>query len=93
MDKPIAVGDLVVVVKGCPHCSYRLGLTFVVAKMEPSRPAGFMCGGCNADDIHGPCMAVFYSAYRAIPIPWLKRIPPLDELESAKTEEALRVTG
>lgn len=93
-DRPIQVGDLVIFVRAC--CSKGdpyLGHVYRVEGMQGQFP-GVHCDGCNA--MHtGTKFARFKltanSPYTAwIPPHWLKRIPPLDELEGSKTDEPIQ---
>lgn len=93
MSEPIKVGDLVVAVRGCPGCGFRLGMHFQVSRIRTPRAeklGGFMCQVCGwlkvAPD--EPC-AEGYDANGALPIAWLKRIPPLEELEGEKRREEI----
>lgn len=96
MDKPISVGDLVVVVKPKPCCGKgKPALGFVFRVLEIRKSKGLHCSGCGKQDAEQSLIAVsgekhgknqmVYEIYR------LKRIPPLDELEGEKTQENLRV--
>jgi hypothetical protein len=90
MDKPISVGDLVMVVRDC--CGQYLGLTFRVEKVwTPSQ--GVICTECRVDfgsiSVAETGMPKGIPAGR-LPLSWLKRIPPLSELEGEKTQEDIR---
>ena len=84
-DKPISVGDLVVVVREPRRCGqfFRLGL--------PYRVTGFFhaCRCRNCNERFAEPSALIDGKYEAIPLSWLKRIPPLDEIESEKRDEKL----
>lgn len=86
MDKPISVGDLVVFVRSCCD-GFRDGVTiFRVTHIMPTRSAP-RCSRC-----YGPLPVDRYAAdapHGGAPLQWLKRIPPLDELESEKREEEI----
>lgn len=87
MDKPISVGDLVVVVHS--HCDDKLGL---VARVERLRQAGsnLRCNQCMSRV--GPpgthCAVIGSDVW---PLGWLRRIPPLDELENSEWADKLDV--
>ena len=90
-DKPISVGDLVQVVAPplCPEGRDKwLGHIFTVrsigsASMMP-RPWCSYCG--SRDHLEGDVYAEDLPT-RWFPLPRLKRIPPLEELEGEKREE------
>lgn len=86
MSKPIAVGDLVQIVKPSPCCnsSTAVGHTFVVNRIDSS-PS--MCKHCG-ENIFG-ASAVKPNGYWTL-LSRLKRIPPLSELEGQRTEENLK---
>ena len=88
-DKPIAVGDLVQVVRPTPCCgnAYAVGRrVFKVADLATTQgfcsfcfmPTGLVPAAYNADN------GQHYHLHR------LKRIPPLSELESTKTDEPMK---
>lgn len=89
MDKPISVGDLVVVVRGhvCKCVGFKnLGRIFQVSSMKQAEKT--RCLGCK--ELTGAATLCFgdgngkgYQSYR------LKRIPPLGELESEKNDSKL----
>ena len=91
MDRPIQVGDLVQVVRW-PCCGVALGYTYRVAEFRTWGER--QCSKCKAlikATIHAKGGAdPFDGLCPAIPLEWLKRIPPLSELEGEKTEEKLR---
>lgn len=87
MDKPISVGDLVAVVGS--HCpgfyDAAAGVHFTVSRLLHRNPTCSYCGtrfeGLFADsDDAGDW---------SIPVVYLKRIPPLGELESEKNDSKL----
>ena len=85
MDKPIRVGDLVQVVRSC--CTGYLDAKtpiFTLAAIENFPPA--KCAWCGFSLPDGA-----YGARKVgkcgFPIDWLKRIPPLEELETVRTED------
>lgn len=92
MDKPISVGDLVMVVRG-HECVLRLkgGIPWRVLGFSAQRNGGWHCPKCFEGDI-APEAAIaarleFHDKGNGIPLSWLKRIPPLDELETVRTED------
>lgn len=85
-DRPIAVGDLVVVVRKC--CPQDLGLVFRVAGFS-QRSNLFHCTDCGAH-IGAVNTAVVEGKNWRFPLAWLKRIPPLSELEGVS--EDARIT-
>ena len=84
----IRVGDLVVVVRWHP-CGCGLGQIGRVTEMFGSGN----CLGCEickrtyTPEVHEAC----YVEDGLICLRWLKRIPPLSELEGERTEEELHV--
>lgn len=77
MEKPISAGDLVRVVRVCCDRS-KLDVIFVVGQIENDERT---CWTCNKPS---PIpYATGLRGYSGIPIAWLKRIPPLGELEGA----------
>ena len=86
-DRPIAVGDLVVVARDC--CGHWLGRVFVAG--EFMKTPRLECGECNW---HSSATAVKVEHYIGrmwcMNLSWLKRIPPLSELEGERTEEQIK---
>jgi hypothetical protein len=88
MDKPISVGDLVVVARPQPCCGsvINMGVFFRVTSLDAGQ-IGF-CGKCGA--------ALSGATADGKPDGWpsllsrLKRIPPLEELEGERTQEDIR---
>lgn len=85
--KPIAVGDLVSVVRAC--CAYQrkrvVGQSSFVKKIFLSLTSCSGCGQLN-DELH----AVATNANRGgIPLPWLQRIDPPALPESTETREEI----
>ena len=86
-DKPIQVGDLVVQIRAC--CAHELtespftGIPFVVNSFFYAEGVCDHCGSLGkstfAESDHE------FSVY----VKWLKRIPPLDELESEQRKEEI----
>jgi hypothetical protein len=88
MSEPIKVGDVVMQVHSC--CGAYLGRIFMVEHIRPGPGSiyWFVCGKCTAPRFQ-PVYAFTYGI-AAAPLAWLKRIPPLSELEGVKTEEDIR---
>jgi hypothetical protein len=88
VSKPISVGDLVVIVKA--HCddSARdwLGRFRTVSAIHSG--SNSKCAYCDRHVNHGGLIACFTEG-RHHPIDYLKRIPPLSELEGEKHKEEL----
>lgn len=88
--RAIQVGDLVQVVRG-HDCA--LGFTFKVVRFNPQTGGGWMCPRCKARDL-GPREMIGATQSNAstggFPVGWLKRIPPLDELEGERTDEQIK---
>ncbi len=91
MEKPISVGDLVQVVRW-PCCGAHLGKIFRVTLIRNLLGSGSGCFQCRRPGfpVDG-ITAAFVSEYgfRA-PLPYLKRIPPLEELEGERRDEKLK---
>lgn len=88
MAEPIKAGDLVMVVR-TPHvCSVGwLGHIYRVAYIHPLNPT---CRVCGADLVPGAMTAIHSDGtFSGAPLPWLKRIPPLEELEGEKRGEEI----
>lgn len=91
MSKPIQVGDLVRVIRAhdCkPTRGY--GVIFTVERIAPARR--FECIHCLGTIKDGRPLAygIISRGPGWHPLEWLRRIPPLDELEGERTEEDLR---
>lgn len=87
MDKPISVGDLVVIVKSrecCPERS-RFGFIFMVERIETDE---FRCTYCKKDHL-GLRTIAWGSGKTGADISRLKRIPPLGELENSEWADKL----
>lgn len=88
MSEPIKVGDLVMVVRVC--CTAYMdgaGPIFRVHKIH-GVGRGSTCAYCGA--MLPNTDRATEGALVGVPLPWLKRIPPLSELESEKHKEDLR---
>ena len=94
-ERAIAVGDLVQVVRGHSCLLDAIGgQVYVVDALNPPQGGGWHCPVCKQDNAgpdeigaHAPWMR---NPRSGIPLSWLKRIPPLDELESTKTDEPMK---
>ena len=82
MTSPLKVGDLVRVVKGCPICSFRGGYIFTI-EIIVNGMGGFFCTSC-LESIHPAGRGAHGENVGYIPLSWLRRIPPLGELEEHK---------
>lgn len=88
--RAIQVGDLVVVVRG-HDCA--LGFTFRVASFCQQTGGGWTCPRCRARDLAPEALTAATWRYQGgggFPTGWLKRIPPLDELEGERTDEQIK---
>ena len=88
-DRPIVVGDLVVVVRGHEGA---LGFTFRVFQFCQQVGGGWTCPRCRLRDISPEELvaATWRDTPGGFPVGWLKRISPLSELEGKCTEETKR---
>ena len=85
-DRPIAVGDLVQVLHQCCYAEH-IGKIFTVSLLY------FGCGKCDfcrTDHTGVPSAHLDGAEDWGFRRSWLKRIPPLDELESTKTDEPMK---
>ena len=83
MDRPIQVGDLVMMVRGHACLLQAIGgMPFTVARIVPPYDGGWHCGKCGMS-YAGPnapaAFALINNSPQYCPIPWLKRIDPLSE--------------
>lgn len=95
MAEPIKVGDLVMVVRG-HSCvlEHKGGIPFTVTGIKPAIGGGFRCRMCGTRNIasHEYIAAeLSFHNHRdcGVPITWLKRIPPLGELDDVKQDEEI----
>ena len=96
MSEPIKVGDLVMVVRGHPCVVELLGGTpWTVTGFQEPKHGGWHCSRCHMDSA-GPNVIAALGAPSVtgckrpvIPITFLKRIPPLSELEGEKRDEEI----
>lgn len=91
----IGVGDLVMVVRGHSCVLERLGgMPYRVTAIRPQIDGGWTCNACWTRDIapeqmYGATLSIHTDQRSAIPLGWLKRIPPLSELEGENTKEKI----
>lgn len=86
--EPIKPGDLVVVLRG--HCVDDHPATGIVRTVVALRSVTGKCAKCGQRTGNQMRAALSGDAPWAewhIPLPYLKRIPPLEELEGQKSEE------
>lgn len=86
MSEPIKRGDLVMVIRDC--CGRYLGDTFTVAESR----VGFGNVYCDFCRTYHPYGTLFFrrnGTRRGYPVDWLKRIPPLFELDDVKQDEEI----
>lgn len=93
-DRPIQVGDLVQIIISC--CNFRIGNIFHVQEITTPHKKGKLWVECDicrkkVSLLHG--VVALEDQATPWPISWLKRIPPLDELEGERTEEKLKETS
>lgn len=75
------------------------GMTYRVSELFPQQGGGWTCNRCGTRDLapespYGaggnpwiPGMTKGHGPYGGIPVTWLKRIPPIEELETEKRME------
>jgi hypothetical protein len=88
---PIRPGDLVCVVRW-PCCAKWLGFHFQVQRVEQAQCfKRFTCDTCHARHPIEPVATTGAPKGQLcnVPLSWLKRIPPLSELEDVKRTEEL----
>lgn len=83
-EKPITVGDLVMVIKPSPCCKNASDIGYIFEVKSIVTNSGH-CEYCGKKDES----LVAYSGLYPFRMYRLKRIPPLDELESQPSKEAL----
>jgi hypothetical protein len=87
MSEPIQVGDLVVIVgMGCPHGIEELGRVFRVGEVVHEHT---LCQICHKRHGLNWCVVDPADDDLAYPFSWLKRIPPLSELDDVKHDEEI----
>ncbi len=85
MDKPIGVGDLTVRVRSC--CGVYVG---TVKRVEGFSNGAVKCVCDKCGRNNGEMVKAYFVGNElpsAAPLPYLKRIPPLSELEIERTED------
>lgn len=90
MNEPIKVGDLVAVVHQCCDTDSELGEIFSVTRMRG--PLLMTCSHCKWSAVTVGAIGGHASNlpwFGGVPVHWLKRIPPLDELDDVKREEEI----
>lgn len=90
-ERPIQVGDLVVLVRYDHRCAdVLLGKIYRVLRV-PSIHPGICCPKCGERDLAtANSLIAGTSQHAALPQRWLKRIPPLSELEGQRTQEDMK---
>jgi hypothetical protein len=91
MDKPISVGDLVQVVKWSP-CGCGLGVIGTVHGFTTNM-SDRGCGLCGAREPGAQrtlAVELAPNSKKGVPVAWVRRIPPLSELEGERTQEDIR---
>lgn len=90
MDKPISVGDLVQVIRWPHDCFPRTSFPtiFTVLEIHPMNPR---CPRCDEQVALGDRSAMLRHNGKntGLPLSWLKRIPPLSEMEGEKRDEEI----
>jgi hypothetical protein len=83
----IQVGDLVMTVRG-HSCVMKAvgGVPFVVQEIVPTQSGGWACSRCGEFNAGPDTDAARFGKVK-IPLPWLKKIPPLVEPETVEREE------
>ena len=74
-DKPIGVGDLVVV-HGCLDCGHRLGLIFKVGAIRMHYGGGYHCNKCGRDLMWPGEVGAEHFHGGLIPLVCLRRLDP-----------------
>ena len=89
MSEPIKVGDMVTYRHVC--CArFTDGIwIFRVVSIHRTRPMPCSCAGCDRLIPDEMCAAESME-FHGTPLSWLKRIPPLSELEGERTQEDIR---
>jgi hypothetical protein len=89
-DKPISVGDVVIGVHTCCDAhTAALGIPWRVDAVVHDYCHCLFCGFKYAGTFANATGVFGVRAYDRGPLPWLKRIPPLEELEVEKHDEKL----
>lgn len=83
-------GDLVVVMRW-PCCGVNIGKIATVKEIHGHAEDG-TCVTCQTlSVITGPFQYAIIHTGRPIPLAWLRRIPPLDELDDVKSDQGATV--
>jgi hypothetical protein len=86
-DKPISVGDMVVVVKPSECCGDTRNIGWIF-RVDNMMGGANYCGICKKD--WGESLDLWPNGSRwSVPIQNVKRIPPLSELEGERREEEI----
>ena len=87
MSEPIKVGDLVMLVRECCPVDSAIGKIFSVAEL---RNHSYWCHYCrwSAGQLSG-ARVNGQDSHCSYPLSWLKRIPPLSELEGENRDEEI----
>ena len=85
-DRPIQVGDLVVIMQAC--CDHKR-VVGTLGRVTELATATTVCGKCR-QPYNGRHAWFENCNHYGFPAKWLKRIPPMGELEGQRTEESLR---
>jgi hypothetical protein len=88
-DKPISVGDLVMIVKPRFCCGYSGGLGMVFIVLPPAHARYVTCSRCGRREEHSAAITVRLSDNTYCELARLKKIPPLTEPKHVHTIEEL----
>ena len=83
-------GDTVQVVRW-PCCGGALGAIFLVEAVHIAD--GCQCNYCGRVHLDVGRLAIAWGPRRAAPVKWLKKYPPLAELDAGKTKQETKVHG
>ena len=96
MSEPIKAGDLVMAVRGHSCVISKIGgIPFTVARIVRQVDGGWWCPICGERDIgkeqlYGANLRPLHTDdHSAIPLGWLKKIPPLGELGDVRQDEEI----
>jgi len=91
MSERIEVGDLVMVVRW-PCCGFGLGSIGHVSEIFTARNLGHQgvrCDNCSRENVAGADDLIADIGDTFAPVAWLRKIPPLADLESIDTKEEI----